>query len=144
MMKQNIMVRISPTRILHTMIRVSDLDRSLKFYVDVLGMREFRREVFTEGRFTLSFIGYGEEANQAVIELTHNWDDTEYMHGTGYGHIALAVADIHATCEYISNLGAKITREPSPMSFAVDETGVREVIAFIEDPDGNRIELIEI
>lgn len=144
MMKQNIITRVSPKRIMHTMIRVSDLVRSHAFYIDVLGMKEFRREIFTEGRFTLSFIGYGEEAEQAVIELTHNWDDDTYTHGSGFGHIALEVADIHATCEYISNLGAKIIREPSPMSFAVDETGAREVIAFIEDPDGYRVELIEI
>jgi len=130
-------------RILHTMIRVADLNRSIAFYRDILGMREFRRETFTHGRFTLVFIGYGDEANSTVIELTHNWDEDDYTHGSGYGHIALEVTDIYATCAQLVQKGAKFIREPGPMTYAVDETGVRELIAFIEDPDGYRIELIE-
>lgn len=125
------------------MIRVRDLDRSLAFYKNALGMKEFRRETFTEGRFTLVFVGYGEAAANATIELTHNWDDTHYEHGTGYGHIALEVVDIVATCRRLESMGVTIIRKPGPMTYAVDETGRRETIAFIEDPDGYRIELIE-
>ena len=132
-----------PTRILYTMLRVSNLDRSIAFYRDALGMRELRRETFAEGRFTLVFIGYGDEASNAVIELTYNWDTNAYEHGTGYGHVALEVADINAVCKRLAQTGVKVVRDPGPMSFAVDETGEREDIAFIEDPDGYRIELIE-
>lgn len=132
-----------PSRVLYTMVRVRDLDRSIAFYRDALGMRELRRETFTEGRFTLVFIGYGDEASNAVIELTYNWDESGYEHGTGYGHVALEVADIYAACAHLTKKGVKIVREPGPMMFAPDETGAREVIAFIEDPDGYRIELIE-
>ena len=132
-----------PTRILYTMIRVSDLDRSINFYQGALGMRELRREAFTEGRFTLVFMGYGDEASNAVMELTYNWDNGTYEHGTGYGHVALEVVDIDAVCERLEEIGAKIVRAPGPMKFAVDESERREVIAFIEDPDGYRIELIE-
>lgn len=137
------MSNIIPERILYTMIRVGDLDRSIAFYRDALGMTELRRETFTEGRFTLVFIGYGDEASNAVIELTHNWDQDRYDLGTGYGHVALEVTDIYAACERFSKLGVKVVRAPGPMKVASDETGEREVIAFIEDPDGYRIELIE-
>jgi lactoylglutathione lyase len=132
-----------PTRILYTMLRVSDLEQSLTFYKKAFGMRELRRETFTEARFTLVFVGYGDPDSDAVIELTHNWDETGYDQGTGYGHIALAVDDIYATCDRLAKIGVKIVREPGPMKMAVDETGEREIIAFIEDPDGYRIELIE-
>ena len=132
-----------PSRILYTMLRVTDFDRSIAFYRDGLGMCDLRRETFTEGRFTLVFIGYGTEASNAVIELTYNWDEDEYAHGTGYGHVALEVNDIHATCNRLEHMGVKVVRQPGPMKFAVDETGAREIIAFIEDPDGYRIELIE-
>ncbi len=132
-----------PSRILYTMLRVTNLERSIAFYRDGLGMRELRRETFAKGRFTLVFIGYGSEAENAVIELTYNWDEGEYTLGTGYGHVALEVNDIHATCNRLEHMGAKVARQPGPMKFAVDETGIREVIAFIEDPDGYRIELIE-
>ncbi len=142
-MSNNINPSAIPNRVLYTMIRVSDLDRSIKFYRDALGMRELRRETFTEGRFTLVFIGYGDEASNAVIELTYNWDEDAYEHGTAYGHVALEVADINAACERLARMDVKIVRDPGPMIFAVDETGEREVIAFIEDPDGYRIELIE-
>jgi lactoylglutathione lyase len=125
------------------MLRVSNLEGSIAFYRDGLGMRELRRENFTEGRFTLVFIGYGTEADNAVIELTYNWDENEYTHGSGYGHVALEVSDIHAACNRLKDMGVKVVRQPGPMKFAMDETGAREVIAFIEDPDGYRIELIE-
>ena len=132
-----------PSRILYTMIRIGDLDRSIAFYRDALGMREVRRETSTEGRFTLVFMGYGEDPSGATIELTHNWYETTYQRGTGYGHVALEVADIYAACDRLETMGLKIVRAPGPMTFAVDESGERENIAFIEDPDGYRIELIE-
>ncbi len=134
---------LTPSRILYPMIRVSDLDRSLTFYIDALGMRELRRESFTEGRFTLVFVGYGEEASGTVLELTYNWDENGYEHGNGYGHLALEVADIYAACERLANMGVRIARNPGPMIFAADESDACETIAFIEDPDGYRIELIE-
>lgn len=132
-----------PTRILYTMIRVGDLDRSIQFYRDGFGMTELRRETFSEGRFTLVFIGYGDEADNAVIELTYNWDEDQYEHGTGYGHIALEVTDIYVVCERLAGMGVNIVRAAGPMMVASDETGARENIAFIQDPDGYRIELIE-
>lgn len=132
-----------PARILYTMIRVGDLDRSIAFYRDALGMRELRRETFAEGRFTLVFMGFGDDAPGATIELTHNWDESSYQHGNGYGHVALEVTDIYAACDRLEKMGVKIVRAPGPMTFSVDETGEREVIAFVEDPDGYRIELIE-
>jgi lactoylglutathione lyase len=135
--------QLFPHRILYTMVRVRDLERSIDFYKNALGMHELRRENFTEGRFTLVFIGYGDESSDATIELTHNWDQNSYQHGTGYGHIALAVNDIDALFEHLRQLKITISREPAPMKFVVDETGHREVIAFIEDPDGYKIELIE-
>ncbi len=139
----DISAQTTPTRILYTMIRVANLEHSLAFYRDVLGMHEVRRETFTEGRFTLVFVGYGAETENAVIELTYNWDKTSYLHGTGFGHIALEVPDIHGACERFSRMGAKIVRAPGLMTLAVDETGHRETIAFIEDPDGYHIELIQ-
>ncbi len=133
----------TPSRVLYTMVRVSDLDRSIAFYCDALGMSEMRRETFTEGRFTLVFMGYGDIKNGATIELTHNWNEGDYTHGTGYGHIALEVDDIYAACTRLADMGVEITRAPGPMKMAVDETGEREVIAFLKDPDGYNIELIE-
>jgi lactoylglutathione lyase len=130
-----------PNGILYTMVRVQDLDRSLRFYCDALGMQEMRRETFTDAAFTLVFVGYPN--SDALIELTFNWGDKDYSHGTGYGHIALEVQDIHQTCSHLSKLGVEIVRAPSPMMMAPDETGERETIAFIEDPDGYRIELIQ-
>jgi len=134
---------VIPSRILYTMIRVGDLDRSVAFYRDALGMNELRRENFTEGRFTLVFVGYNDEASNAVIELTYNWDENSYEPGTGYGHVALKVSDILAACKRLEGMGVKIVREPGPMTYAVDETGHKEDIAFIEDPDGYKIELIQ-
>lgn len=132
-----------PTRVLYTMFRVNDLERSIAFYRDALGMTELRRENFSEGRFTLVFIGYGEESSNAVIELTYNWDDNKYQHGSRFGHIALGVVDIYASCAQLSKLGVTFLRNPGPMAYATDETGTREVIAFIQDPDGYKIELIQ-
>lgn len=133
----------TPHRILHTMLRVRDLECSIEFYTEALGMKELRRETFTEGRFTLVFMGYGNEASNTVIELTYNWDEKSYTHGTGYGHIALAVEDIYAVSMHLTKMGVNVTRAPGPMTVASDETGERVVIAFIEDPDGYSIELIE-
>lgn len=133
----------TPSRILYTMVRVSDLDRSIAFYRDALGMSEMRRETFSDARFTLVFMGYGDVTNNATIELTHNWDEGDYTHGTGYGHVALEVDDIYAACTRLTEMGVEITRAPGPMKMAVDETGEREVIAFLQDPDGYKIELIK-
>ena len=124
-------------RILHTMLRVGDLDKSLAFYTDVLGMRLLRRNDYPEGKFTLAFVGYQDEKDGAVIELTHNWGIERYEIGTGYGHIALAVEDACAACDAIRQRGGKVTREAGPMK------GGSSVIAFVEDPDGYKIELIE-
>ncbi|MGC1497742.1 MAG: lactoylglutathione lyase [Sulfitobacter sp.] len=134
---------IIPSRILYTMIRVGDLDRSIAFYGVALGMREMRRETFPEGRFTLVFMGYGDNAAAPTIELTWNWDEVGYQHGTGYGHIALEVHDIYAACDRLTKMGIKVTRAAGPMKSAPLETGEKEVIAFLEDPDGYSIELIE-
>ncbi len=124
-------------RILHTMLRVGDLDASLRFYVDVLGMTLIRRQDYEGGRFTLAFVGYGDEASTAVIELTHNWDTKSYAIGDGYGHVAIGTDAIVATCDRIRAAGGKIVREPGPMKHG------KTMIAFVEDPDGYKIELIE-
>ncbi len=125
-------------RILHTMIRVRDLDRSLDFYTRLLGMSELRKQDYPGGKFTLAFVGYGGEADHTVIELTHNWDQEEpYDLGTGFGHVAIGVPDIYATCERLEAEGVAIPRPPGPMKHGTT------VIAFIEDPDGYKIELIE-
>jgi lactoylglutathione lyase len=124
-------------RLLHTMLRVGDLERSLAFYTDVLGMRLLRRKDYPDGRFTLAFVGYGEESDTAVLELTHNWDTSSYEIGTGYGHIALGVEDIHATCEAMAAKGGRVVRPPGPMKHG------STVIAFVEDPDGYKVELIQ-
>jgi lactoylglutathione lyase len=123
---------------LHTMIRVKDLDKSLDFYTRLLGMQELRKKDFPTGDFTLAFVGYGDEVNNTVIELTHNWGQEEpYDLGDGFGHLALGVKDIYATCEKLANEGVSIPRPPGPMKHG------GSVIAFIEDPDGYKIELIE-
>jgi lactoylglutathione lyase len=124
-------------RILHTMLRVGNLDRSIDFYTGVLGMKLLRRNDYPEGKFTLAFVGYGDEANAAVIELTHNWGVERYELGTAYGHIAIEVEDARATCDEVRKRGGKVTREPGPMKHGTT------VIAFVEDPDGYRIEFIE-
>jgi len=124
-------------RLLHTMLRVGDLERSLAFYTDVLGMRLLRRKDYPDGRFTLAFVGYGDESDTSVLELTHNWDTSSYEIGTGYGHIALGVEDIHATCEAMAAKGGRVVRPPGPMKHG------STVIAFVEDPDGYKVELIQ-
>jgi lactoylglutathione lyase len=124
-------------RLLHTMLRVGDLDRSVKFYTELLGMKELRRLDVPEGRYTLAFVGYGDESENAVIELTYNYGVERYDPGTAFGHLAIGVPDIHATCGALRAAGAKITREPGPVKFGTT------VIAFVEDPDGYKIELIE-
>ena len=124
-------------RLLHTMLRVGDLERSLRFYTEVLGMGLLRRKDYPEGRFTLAFVGYGSERETTVLELTHNWDIAAYDLGEGYGHIAIGVEDIAATCAAIAAKGGKVVRPPGPMKHG------STVIAFVEDPDGYRIELIQ-
>jgi lactoylglutathione lyase len=124
-------------RLLHTMIRVGHLDRSIRFYTEVLGMKLLRRKDYPDGRFTLAFVGYGDESENAVIELTHNWDTRSYDLGNGFGHIALGMPDIHKACEAVAAKGGKVTRAPGPMKFG------GTVIAFVEDPDGYKIEFIQ-
>ncbi len=124
-------------RILHTMLRVGDLDRALKFYVEVLGMRVLRRKDFPGGRFTNVFVGYGDEASAAVIELTHNWDTSGYDLGNGYGHVAIEVDDAYKACEEVRKRGGKVTREAGPMKHGT------AVIAFVEDPEGYKIEFVQ-
>ncbi len=125
-------------RLLHTMLRVGDLDRSIAFYTGLLGMQLLRRKDFPGGRFTLAFLGYGPESEQTVLELTHNWDTASYDPGTAYGHIAIGVDDVYAACERIKARGGKVVREPGPMQHG------STVLAFVEDPDGYRIELLSI
>lgn len=125
-------------RILHTMLRVGDLDRSISFYCDVLGMQLLRRKDYPGGEFTLAFVGYGSESEGAVIELTYNWGTDAYDLGNAFGHIALGVEDIYGTCEAIAARGGKVTRQPGPMKHG------STVIAFVEDPDGYKIELIQL
>ncbi len=124
-------------RLLHTMLRVGNLDRSLAFYTQVLGMQLLRKHDYPEGKFTLAFVGYGAEQDTAVIELTHNWDQDSYEIGTGYGHIALEVDDAYKACELVKQKGGKVTREAGPMKHG------STVIAFVEDPDGYKIEFIQ-
>jgi lactoylglutathione lyase len=124
-------------RLLHTMIRVVDLQRSIDFYTDVLGMKLLRRKDYPDGRFTLAFVGYADESEQAVIELTHNWDTKSYELGNAFGHIAVAVPDAYKACEAVAARGGKVTRPAGPMKFG------GSVIAFVEDPDGYKIEFIQ-
>ena len=125
-------------RMLHTMLRVRDLEKSLKFFCDGLGMRVLRKEDFPDGKFTLAFVGYGGEDDHTVLELTYNWDqDKPYDIGNAYGHVAIGVPDIYKTCEELEKKGVKIVRPPGPMKHGTT------VIAFLEDPDGYKVELIE-
>ena len=123
-------------RILHTMLRVADLDRSIDFYKEVLGMKLLRRKDYPDGDFTLAFLGYGDESNQTVIELTYNWGVDQYELGNAFGHIAIAVDDVYQAAETARAKGAKILREPGPMNAGTT------LLAFIEDPDGYQIELL--
>jgi lactoylglutathione lyase len=125
-------------RLLHTMIRVNDLEESIRFYCELLGMKLLRNKEYPSGRFTLAFVGYGNETENAVIELTYNWDTHQYDVGNGFGHLAVGVTDIYATCETLRAKGAKIVREPGPMKHGSTE------IAFVEDPNGYKIELIQM
>lgn len=124
-------------RILHTMIRVGDLEKSIHFYTGIFGMQLLRRKDYAEGRFTLAFVGYGDENANAVIELTHNWDTASYDLGNGFGHIAIAVDDAYKACEDIRSKGGEVVREAGPMKHG------STVIAFVKDPDGYMIELIQ-
>ena len=124
-------------RILHTMLRVGDLEKSLAFYTEVLGMQLLRRRDYPEGKFTLAFVGFGPESDQAVLELTHNWDTPGYELGNGFGHVAIEVPDAYAACAEIKKRGGVVTREAGPMKHGAT------VIAFVQDPDGYKIELIE-
>lgn len=124
-------------RLLHTMLRVKDLDESVRFYCDHLGMKELRRQDYPAGEFTLAFVGYGDESDHTVLEFTWNYGQRDYELGDAFGHIAIGVDDIHATCERLRAAGAKITREPGPMKHG------STVIAFVEDPNGYKVELIE-
>lgn len=130
-------------RIVHCMIRVSDLDRSLGFYLNLLGMRLLRKEEYPDGRFTLAFIGFGNYPESAVIELTYNWDQDDYKHGTAFGHIALEVDELETTCNNLAAAGVPILRSPGPMSFHSPNRDTAEIFAFVEDPDGYRIELLQ-
>lgn len=125
-------------RMLHTMLRVGNLERSLQFYTEVLGMKLLRQEEYPEGKFSLAFVGYGDEGNNTVLELTYNWDTDGYNLGNGFGHIAIAVPDAVAACEEIKRRGGKVIREAGPMMH--HDT---IVLAFVEDPDGYKVELIE-
>jgi lactoylglutathione lyase len=125
-------------RLLHTMLRVSDLEASIGFYCEILGMKLLRKQDFPEGRFTLAFVGYGAESDHSVIELTHNWDTSAYTIGDAYGHIAIGVDDIYATCAEITAKGGKVTRQPGAMQHG------STIIAFVEDPTGYKVELIQI
>lgn len=124
-------------RLLHTMLRVGDLDKSIQFYCDIMGMELIRKHDYESGRFTLAFLGYGPEKDNTVLELTHNWDTDSYEKGEGFGHIAIAVDDVYAACEKIREAGGTIVREPGPMKHGTT------VLAFVEDPDGYKIELLE-
>ena len=125
-------------KFLHTMVRVNDLDESLKFYCEVLGMKLIRKKDYPSGKFTLAFVGYGDESQNTVIELTYNWDTHQYERGNAFGHLAIGVEDIYQTCDELRSKGVKIVREPGPMKHGGTE------IAFIEDPNGYKIELIDL
>lgn len=125
-------------RILHTMLRVGDLDRSIAFYTEILGMKLMRKDDYPEGKFTNVFIGYGDETTDAVLELTHNWETSEYDIGSAYGHIAIEVDDVYRAVEDIRKRGGEISREASPMK------GGSRVLAFVRDPDGYAIELLGV
>lgn len=125
-------------RLLHTMLRVGDLDQSIQFYCDVLGMKLLRKKDYPGGKFTLAFVGYGDESDHSVIELTYNWGVDSYDLGEGYGHIALGVDDIYKTCEEIASRGGEVVRQPGPMKHG------STVIAFVKDPTGYKIELIQL
>ena len=123
-------------RLLHTMLRVGNLSASITFYTEVMGMRLIRHHDYPDGKFTLAFLGYGDEASNTVLELTHNWDTDSYQLGNGFGHLAIEVPDVYAACERIRHAGGKIVREPGPMKHG------STILAFVEDPDGYKLELL--
>ncbi|KGK43061.1 glyoxalase I [Nitrincola sp. A-D6] len=123
-------------RILHTMLRVGNLDKSLQFYTDILGMQLLRQKDYPEGRFTLAFVGYGDEASNSALELTYNWDTEQYDLGEGYGHIAIEVDDVYAACDQIKSKGGEVVREAGPMKHG------NSILAFVRDPDGYMVELL--
>lgn len=125
-------------RLLHTMLRVKNLEESLQFYTEILGMKLLRQKDYPGGEFTLAFVGYGDESDHTVLELTYNWGVDDYQLGDAYGHIAIGVDDIYGTCEAIKSQGGKVTREPGPMKHG------STVIAFVEDPNGYKVELIQL
>jgi len=125
-------------RLLHTMLRVGDLKKSVQFYTDILGMTLLRQKDYPEGKFTLAFVGYEDESSSSVIELTHNWDSDHYDLGNGFGHIAIQVDDVYQACERIRSAGGKVTREPGPMKHG------STILAFVKDPDGYMIELLGV
>lgn len=125
------------SRFLHTMLRVGDLQRSIDFYTKLLGMKELRRRDVPDGKYTLAFVGYGDEESSSVVELTYNYGVDHYEQGTAFGHLAIGVPDVKATCDGLRAAGAKITREPGPVKFG------STIIAFVEDPDGYKIELVQ-
>ncbi|CAG0957256.1 lactoylglutathione lyase [Methylophilaceae bacterium] len=124
-------------RMLHTMLRVGNLERSIRFYTEVLNMKVLRKQDYPEGRFSLAFVGYGEEKDHTVLELTHNWDTESYDKGNAYGHVAIEVDDAYKACEQVKQSGGKVVREAGPMMHGTT------VIAFIEDPDGYKVEFIQ-
>ncbi|MEK0180282.1 MAG: lactoylglutathione lyase [Oscillatoriales cyanobacterium] len=125
-------------QLLHTMLRVGNLEESLKFYTEVLGMKKLRQKDYPDGKFSLAFVGYGDESDHTVLELTYNWGVEEYNLGNAYGHIAIGVDDIYGTCEAIRTRGGKVSREPGPMKHG------STVIAFVEDPNGYKVELVQL
>ena len=125
------------SRFLHTMLRVGDLQRSVDFYTKGFGMKELRRRDVPDGKYTLAFVGYGDEDSDTVLELTYNYGTEKYDMGSAFGHLAIGVPDVAATTEKLRNLGAKVTREPGPVKFGTT------IIAFVEDPDGYKIELVQ-
>jgi lactoylglutathione lyase len=124
-------------RVMHTMLRVGNLEKSLHFYQDIMGMKLLRKHDYPEHKFTLAFVGYGDESDNAVIELTHNWDTESYDLGSGYGHIAIGVDDVYKTCDKIKEAGGNVIREAGPMQ------GSDLILAFVEDPDGYKVEILE-
>ena len=124
-------------RILHTMLRVNDLKESIDFYQNIFGMKVLRQKDYPEGKFSLAFVGYGDEMSDTIIELTHNWDTSKYEHGSAFGHIAIEVDDVYKACEEIKSKGGNIVREAGPMM------GTKLLLAFVEDPNGYKIELIQ-
>ena len=129
---------MTEARLLHTMLRVKDLDRSVEFYTKLLGMTELRRRDVPDGKYTLAFVGYGDESTTSVLELTYNWDQTTpYDMGSGFGHLAVGLPDVYKACADLKAAGATITREAGPVKFGTT------VIAFVEDPDGYKVELVQ-